>query len=637
MEQTSASTSGKAEHSQFALLKTRRFLPFFLTQFCGALNDNLYKNALLVILVSGALAGAGSDANVLVNIAAALFVLPFFLFSAIAGQLADKYEKSFYIRCVKIAEILIMLIGALALWLHQLWLLFTVLFAMGVHSTFFGPVKYALIPQHLRADELVGGNAQVEMGTFVAILVGTIAGSLLGGLAQPVLPVSMAIVGVALLGWLCSQQIPLAEPSAPDLRIDWNPLRETWALVKMTSEKRTVLLSVLGISWFWLIGAGYLTQVPNFATTVLRGGPSLIALLLCAFTIGIAAGSLLCERMSGHKVEIGLVPFGSIGLSLFGIDLFFAAQTYSGEVGVGALAFFGQRGAIRVLCDLMLIGVFGGFYIVPLYAVVQARSAPAQRARVIACNNILNALFMVISSLIGILFLGAAGGSIAGLYLLFALMNIAVALFIYQQVPEFTMRFLIWLLSHTLYRVRHQGLDCIPDRGAALITCNHVSYVDALLLAGAVRRPIRFIMYRPIYEIPLLNFIFRVGKAIPICSRSESEANYHTAMDAIAAGLAQGDLLAIFPEGQLTRDGDIAEFRRGIERILERSPVPVVPMALRGLWGSFFSHRDGAAFRRPFRRFWSRVAVVAAPPINPGEVTTSGLRERILALRGADR
>jgi len=291
---------------------------------------------------------------------------------------------------------------------------------------------------------------------------------------------------------------------------------------------------------------------------------------------------------------------------------------------------------VRVLIDLLLIGVFGGFYIVPLYAVVQARTAPEKRARVVACNNILNSLFMVASALIGALFLGVAGNSIASFYLLLALMNIAVAVFIYQQVPEFTMRFLVWLLSHTLYRVRHQGLEHIPERGAALIACNHVSYMDALLLAGAVRRPIRFVMHQPIFEIPVLNFIFRVGESIPICSRSEDEAGYQAAMETIAAGLVQGDLLAIFPEGKLTADGDIAEFRRGIERILERTPVPVVPMALRGLWGSFFSRCGGPAFTRPFRRFWSRVVVVAAPPLQPTEVTAAGLRKRILALRGAD-
>ncbi len=637
MDTSDANGPKRRDKSQFALLKTRRFLPFFLTQFCGALNDNLYKNALLVILVSGFMAGAGGDTDVLVNTAAALFMLPFFLFSALAGQLADKYEKSRIIRYVKVAEILIMLTGALALWTHQLWLLFAVLFAMGVHSTFFGPVKYALLPQHLYPEELIGGNAQVEMGTFVAILVGTIIGSLLGGLTQPIVPVSVAIVAVALLGWLTSRHIPTAEAKAPGLRIDWNPLRESVALIRMASEKRAVLLSILGISWFWLIGAGYLTQVPNFATTVLHGQASLIALLLSVFTIGIAVGSLLCERMSGHKIEIGLVPFGSIGLSLFGIDLYLAAEAYGGVAGVGALGFSAQPGALRILLDLMLIGVFGGFYIVPLYALVQARTAPEKRARVIACNNILNAVFMVVSSLVGALFLGPADGTIPMFYLLLALMNIAVAVFIYQQVPEFTMRFLVWLLSHSLYRVRHENLHNIPDEGAALIACNHVSFVDALLLAGAVRRPIRFIMYQPIYDIPVLNFIFRVGEAIPICSPKEDEQRYRQALDEIAEGLARGDLLCIFPEGKLTRDGELDRFRRGIERIVQRTPVPVIPVALRGLWGSFFSHSGRGAFRSPFQKIWRRVTIAAAQPVMALDLNADELHNRVLALRGLEK
>lgn len=637
MDTSDANGAQRRDKSQFALLKSRRFLPFFLTQFCGALNDNLYKNALLVILVSGFMAGAGGDTDVLVNTAAALFVLPFFLFSALAGQLADKYEKSRIIRYIKVAEILIMLTGALALWTHQLWLLFAVLFAMGVHSTFFGPVKYALLPQHLYPEELIGGNAQVEMGTFVAILVGTIIGSLLGGLAQPIVPVSAAIVAVALLGWLCSRQVPVAEAKAPALRIDWNPLRESVALLRMASEKRAVLLSILGISWFWLIGAGYLTQVPNFATAVLGGQASLIALLLSVFTIGIAVGSLLCERMSGHKIEIGLVPFGSIGLSLFGIDLYFAAEAYRGLAGVSAFGFLVQPGAGRILLDLMLIGAFGGFYIVPLYALVQARTAPEKRARVIACNNILNAVFMVASSLLGALFLGPADGAIPMFYLLLALMNIAVAVFIYQQVPEFTMRFLVWLLSHSLYRVRHENLHHIPDEGAALIACNHVSFVDALLLAGAVRRPIRFIMYRPIYDIPVLNFIFRVGEAIPICSPKEDEQRYRDALDEIAAGLERGDLLCIFPEGKLTRDGELDRFRRGIERIVRRTPVPVIPVALRGLWGSFFSHSGRGAFKSPFQKIWRRVTIAAAQPVAATDVNVDDLHNRVLALRGPEK
>ena len=615
-------------------------MPLFLTQFFGALNDNLFKNALLVMIVSASITGVAAgtnNTNALVNLAAGLFILPFFLFSAISGQLADKYEKSRIIRKIKLAEILIMLTGFVALWYQAWWLLMVVLFLMGVQSTFFGPVKYSILPQHLHEDELVAGNAQVGMGTFVAILIGTISGSLLGGSEHATWLVGLAVVSVAVVGWLSSWGIPLAESKAPNLKIDWNVPRISWQLIKLASEKRTVFLAILGISWFWMLGASYLTQMPNFTVTVLKGSPGVIALVLSSFTVGIAIGSLLCDRLSGHRVEIGLVPLGSIGLSVFGIDLYFAAHGYSGIEGVGPVSFFVQPGGFRVLLDILMIGLFGGLYIVPLYAMVQARTDDEKRARIIGCNNILNALFMVFASLLGLLFLGVAGFSIPDLFLTVALMNIAIAVFIFQQVPEFTMRFLVWLLSHTIYRVKHQGLEYIPSRGAAMIVCNHVSYVDALLLAGAVRRPIRFIMFKPIYELPVLNFIFRTGGAIPICSRQQDEQAYLKAMDDIAEALEQGHLLCIFPEGRLTQDGEINEFKVGIEHILERTPVPVVPMALQGLWGSFFSHSHGGVFKKPFRPQWRHIKVLADTSILSEQVTAEALQEMVIGLRGSYR
>lgn len=623
------------EHkSLFGLFNTRRFLPFFLTQFSGALNDNLFKNALLVVFVSSAATQDLGNSNTLVNIAAGLFILPFFLFSPLAGQLADKYDKARIIRYVKTIEIIIMVVAAIAWWSHQWWVLMALLFAMGTQSAFFGPIKYSIIPQHLDDDELVSGNAQVEMGTFVAILVGTIGGTLLADLTRPELIIGAVIITVAVLGWVASRSIPSAPSHAVDLVVDWNPFREAWALYGLARERRAVLLSIVGISWFWLMGAAYLTQMPNFAVAVLNGTPGLIATLLCGFVVGIASGSLLCDRLSGHKVEIGLVPLASIGLSVFGIDLFFSANAFVAPPLLSVAEFLSRPDGLRILLDIVLIGLSGGLYIVPLYANIQSRTEDDSRARVIAFNNMLNALFMVIASVLGIILLGAAGLSIPEFFLVVALMNIAVALFIYYQVPEFTMRFLVWLLSHTLYRVRHQGLEYIPEQGPALIASNHVSFIDALLIAGAVRRPVRFIMYKPIFEIPVLNFIFRTGGAIPICSPKEDEAVYLAAMDTIAQGLEQGDLLCIFPEGKLSRDGEIDELRPGILRMIERSPAPVVPMALRGLWGGFFSHSGSGPFKKPFRRIWSKIDVVAAPPIVPEDLTMERLTDAIQILRG---
>ncbi|MCK9505777.1 MAG: MFS transporter [Porticoccaceae bacterium] len=620
--------------SQFHLLASKRFLPLFVTQFLGAFNDNLFKNTLIVLLVSAGASGQ-FDSNIMINLAAGLFVLPFFLLSPIAGQLADKYEKSALIRRVKFAEIVIMAIAVAVLY-FQWWAgLLGVLFLMGVQSAFFGPLKFSILPQHLHPGELVAGNAQVEMGTFAAILTGTLLGTLIGGLEYYLPAMAVGVISIAVLGWLASRQIPPAEPHAADLQLNFNPFSEMKELVALAREKKAVWLSILGISWFWLLGAAYLTQTPNFAVTVLNGGVSLIALLLCTFTVGIGAGSLLCDRLSGHKVEIGLVPLGSIGLSGFGIDLYFAAQNYAIADASTLSLFFAGSGGVRILVDLLLLGLFGGLYVVPMTAMIQARTPVAKRARVIACGNIFNALFMVVASVLGALLLGLAGLEIPEFLLIIALANIAVAVFIYLQVPEFTMRFLVWLLGHSIYRVRHEGFEHIPERGAAVLVCNHVSFVDALIIGGAVRRAVRFVMYKPIYDLPLLNFIFRTAGAIPVCSRRESEAVYESAMKAVADALARGELVCIFPEGKLTRDGDIDEFRPGIEKIIAQTPVPVIPMALRGLWGSFFSH-SGGVFRSKMRPF-CRVDVAVAPAIAPEQVSAADLRVKVAELRGEMR
>src|SRR3990167_1324836 len=318
---------------------------------------------------------------------------------------------------------------------------------------------------------------------------------------------------------------------------------------------------------------------------------------------------MLCERLSGHKVEIGLVPFGSMGLTLFGILLWW----HSGGFPPGPhdwLGVLAQGQAWWVLADILGIGLFGGFYIVPLYALIQSRTEEHERARVIAANNILNALFMVISALVSIAMLSLAKLSIPQLFLVVSLMNIAVNTYIFKIVPEFSMRFLVWLLGHSMYRVEHRDLELIPDEGPAVLVCNHVSFVDALLIGGAVRRPIRFVMYYKIYNLPVLNFIFRTAGTIPIAGRNEDIQIYEQAFARIAQYLKDGELVCIFPEGKLTADGEMNEFRGGVTRILEETPVPVIPMALQGLWGSFFSRDPDKGV---FRRLWSRVTLVAGP------------------------
>ncbi|QTA78285.1 MFS transporter, phospholipid/glycerol acyltransferase domain-containing [Desulfonema limicola] len=618
--------------NQFALLNTKRFGPFFWTQFFGAFNDNVFKNALLILLAYQSASMVDIDSNTLMNIAAGLFILPFFLFSATAGQIADKYEKSMLIRRIKFMEIIIMLCAAGAFYLKNIYMLLFLLFLMGTQSTFFGPLKYSIIPQHLKKDEIVGGNALVSMGTFISILLGTMAGGIL--IQHGDYAVGFIVCAIALAGWLVSIKIPKACSLSPEIKLDFNPFTQIWKTVGYARYLHSVFLSVLGISWFWFLGSAYLTQIPNFTKLVLKGNESVVTLLLTMFSIGIGAGSLFCEKLSGRKVELGLVPLGSIGLSIFGIDLFLAYDPPEIKTLMGISAFMQTPGSFRVLADLVLIGIFGGFYIVPLNAFIQTRTRAEYRARVIAANNILNSLFMVLSALTGIVLLGIMKIGIPKFFLVVAILNALVAVYIYTVVPEFTMRFLIWILTHTMYRVKHKGLENIPDEGPAVLVCNHVSFVDGLIIAGACRRPIRFVMFEPIYRLPILNFIFRTGKAIPITSQKTDPETFNKAFEMISQTLEEGELICIFPEGKLTTDGEIDIFKPGIERVIKQNPVQVVPLALRGLWGSFFSRKYGASMKKPFKRFCSKIELFAGEPVMPEAVTAGKLQKIVQELRG---
>jgi 1-acyl-sn-glycerol-3-phosphate acyltransferase len=622
-----------SESSQFRLLGTRRFAPFFATQALGAFNDNAFRNALVVLV--GYHMGLDEHAvGFYSNVAPALFILPFFLFSASAGQLAEKYEKARIIRWVKLFEIAAMALAAAGFWLQSIPLLLSVLFLMGLHSTVFGPIKYAILPQTLRADELVGGNGLVEMGTSLAVLVGMIVGGV--AMSSGPLPASLLVLAVALAGWLTSRSIPPAPATAPDLRFEWNPFTETWRVLGFVTKNRTVFNSVLGISWFWFFGGVFTMQLPNYTRIFLGGTESVQIFVLALFSIGVGIGSLLCERLSGHKVEIGLVPFGSIGLTVFGLDLYFARPAATSLHDLSAFAFLAAPGGWRIALDFVLVGLFAGFYIVPLFALVQSRAERSELSRVIAGNNILNALFIVGAAVFG-LGLSAAGFSIPQILLVTAVLNALVAIYIYTLVPEFLMRFLSWILVNTLYRIKVEGSERIPAEGAALLACNHVSFMDALIIGGSVRRPVRFVMYYKIFEIPVLKFIFRTAKAIPIAGRKENPQLLERAFDEVDRALADGELVCIFPEGGLTRDGTIDTFRSGVEQILARRAVPVVPLALRGLWGSVFSRRDSALGRaRLPRRFRARIGLVAGTPLPAAEASAPALEARVRELRGAD-
>jgi len=620
--------------SQFSLLSKRRFAPFFWTQALGAFNDNAFRNA-MVMLVAFQMALPDAQVSLYTNLAPALFILPYFLFSATAGQLAEKFEKTRIIRYVKLFEIAAMIIAAVGFFTHHVSLLLVVLFLMGVHSTVFGPIKYSILPQALERSELVGGNALVETGTQLAMLIGMIVGNSLMLIAgYGTLAASLTTIAIACTGYFVSRAIPAAPATAPDLRFNWNPLSETWRVLKITHEDRAVFNAVLGISWFWFFGTVMIAQLPNYTRHTLGGDGSVNTLVLTLFSLGTGIGSLLCEKLSGKRVEIGLVPMGAFGLTVFAVDLFFARPGVAAGAGLGWTAFVAAPGAWRVMLDLTMIGAFAGFYVVPLFAFVQSRAPRERLSRIIAGNNIVNALLICVASGFGI-GLTALGLDVPTIFLVTGIVNIAVAIYIFALVPEFMMRFITWVLVNTLYRVRVDGLRNVPDEGAALVVCNHVSFMDPLILMASVRRPMRFVMYHKIYDLPLLRFVFRTAKAIPIAGRSEDPALMERAFELVDEALANGEVVCIFPEGGITRDGSIQNFRPGVDRILARRPVPVVPLALRGMWGSIFSRRDSALRRaRLPRRFWSRIELVGGAPVAASEANAVSLEARVMELRG---
>lgn len=620
--------------SQFLLLSQRRFAPFFGTQFLGALNDNIFRNGLVILITFQGIRVLGMGHTVLANVAAFLFILPFFLFSATAGQLADKYEKSMLMRRVKLLEIGLMTLAAIALLSKLYSLLLFVLFLMGCQSTLFGPVKYAYLPQKLHNDELVGGNALVESGTYVAIIIGLIIGvETVDFESDRQIPLAVTLVAVACMGYFTSRKIPKTEAADPELTINWNAWQETWKIISFARAEKSVFLSILGISWFWFFGAAMTIQIPAYTADILNGNESVVTTLLVAFAVGVGAGSLLCERMSGHRIELGLVPFGAIGMSLFSVDLYFAQPdaALSSVSTVGE--FLSRAGSWHILADLALLGAFGGFYSVPLYALIQKRSDRKHLSRIIAANNIINSLLMVGAAVFSIIIL-KSGFSIPELFLFIAVLNALVAIYIFTLLPEFLMRFLAWIVINIVYRIRPTGLENIPKNGPAVVVCNHVSFMDPIILGGSVTRPMRFVMYYKIFRMPFLSFIFRHAKAIPIASKLENEDLMNAAFEKVDAELAAGNIVCIFPEGGLTSDGEVQRFKPGIEKIIARRPVPVIPVALGRLWGSWFSRRKSGGIQKIPGRLFARVPVIIGEPVAPADVTADSLELLVRTLRG---
>ena len=622
-------------HSQFNLLRQRRFLPFFIVQSLGAFNDNVYRQAIIGLLFY--LGVSADERSLYTTLAPAIFILPYFLFSALAGQIADKLEKSRLIVITTTMEIVIMTLAAAGFLTQSMPVLLVALFCTGLQSTLFGPVKYSVLPSVLKPEELTGGNGLVEMGTSMSILTGMIVGGLIFTLAGSHGPVvaATAVIALAVCGNLCARMIPKVDAGDPTLKINWNPLPESLAVLRMAKKQKAVRNAILGVSWFWFVGTVLTSQLPTYAVTNLGGEPTLYIFALALFSVGTGVGSLLCEKLSGRRVEIGLVPLGAFGMTAFLLDLYFARAGEATAEGLSVIQFVQQAGSTRIIIDLLGIGLFTGFFVVPLFALIQSRTPKSEMSRVFAALNIQNSGFIVAAACVG-LAAHAAGITIPQLFLALGVANALVAIYIFTIVPEFLMRFLSWLMVRVLYRLRPHGIEAsVPDEGAALIVCNHVSYLDALILSASIPRPVRFVMYYRIFNIPVMSWIFRTAKTIPIAGAKEDPALMQRAFDEIDAALAEGELVCIFPEGALTRDGNMTAFKSGVEKILKRRPVPVVPMALRGMWSSMWSRRDSRLGRmRVPRRFRATIDVAAASAVDGATTNADLLEARVRALRG---
>ena len=629
-----------SQGNQFSLLKKRRFLPFFLTQSLNAFNDNVFKQALIALITFGALALNDEQRKIFTQVAAGLFILPFFLFSGISGQLSDKLDKAKIAVWVKAAEIIIMGFGAIGFFTQNIYLLLAMLFMMGLHSTVFGPLKYGILPQVLKPNELTGGNGLVEMATFLAILTGTIVGTTLILRQSPdvahlgAILIAVVSIGLAIIGWLTARAIPAV--AAPDamLKVNWNPITSTWHNLQDLRGNRTVLLSCLGISWFWFFGTIYFTQLASYAKETLGGQEGAYNVLLAVFSIGSAIGAVLCEVLSKKRLEIGLVPFGAFGMTIFSVGLYFSCPEALGSKDLSVQQFLAQPQVWKVMTWMLLMAISSGLFIVPLFALVQSRSFVEKRSRIIAANNILNAAFMVTASLLTVLLLKLRF-NIPQILLITAILNLLVAIYIFTLVPEFLMRFCCWILINVMYRVKVEGVENLPEDGPVLMVCNHVGFTDPLIIAGCIPRPTVFVMYWKIFQAPGANWLFKTARAIPIAGRNENPEMYERAFASISSALKAGEVVCIFPEGGLTPDGDVKEFKRGVELALERDPVPVLPMALQGLWGSMFSRwdRHNKKLKLP-RRLFARVALVVGPLIKPELAKAEGLEAEVKRLRG---
>jgi acyl-[acyl-carrier-protein]-phospholipid O-acyltransferase/long-chain-fatty-acid--[acyl-carrier-protein] ligase len=590
-----------AEGSYRQVIGHKGFQSFLWTQFLGAFNDNLFK--IVVSLVAVELASA-SGAGRNLSLAGAVFILPFLLFSGYAGQLADAFSKRSVLVVTKSFEIVTALLGIVAFVIGRLEMTLAVLFLFALQATFFSPAKYGILPEVLPDRHLSRANGLLEMSTFVAIVIGTAVGSYMLDLWRDRLwVIGLAVLAIAVVGMWTSFGIPhapsAARPPQWGTRFRLNPWGEIGDGLKRLRKDRVLWLTVIGISYFWFLGALLQLTTVLFGAEVLKLDDRWIGVLTAFAAIGIGAGSMVAGRLSGDKVELGLAPIGAIGMGAFAILL---SRSSTSVAAAGT--------------NLTMVGFFGGIFAVPLNALLQQRSGDQERGRLMATNNFVNMLGVLLAS--GALWLCSSvlGMRADGIFLTFGILTLLSSVYVLSVVPEFLIRFSLWLLTHTIYRIRIVGQEHVPSRGPALLVCNHLSHVDGFLVGACVQRFIRFMVYKPYYELKAVNCLMRLMKAIPV-----GTGNRRDILGSLAAAreeLRLGHVVCVFAEGSISRTGNLLPFKRGFEKMVEGLDVPIVPVYLDRVWGSIFSFKGGRFFWKAPARIPYPVTVAFGRPLPSG-------------------
>lgn len=596
----------------------RRFFPFFIVQFFGAFNDNVFKNAMLIYF---SLIFSAQTLSLYTNLAMALFILPMFLFSAWSGLIAETIEKKRLIIALKLLECLIILLGIIAFSYQQSWLMMIVLCLLGIQSAFFGPVKYGILPEQLKKEELMLGNGLIEAGTFLAILTGTILGADIVGRAFNNMEhinfnlLYIVMIIAAGVGLLAAFFVPKKALNARQSLPVFRPWAQTKALIAYTYQQKPLFNAILANSWFWLLGAVLLTQIPQFSKDVLGANPQITTYLLAIFSIGIGIGSIAASKLTAGRIETELSTLAAWLMLPFMIGIaFLSGKTSQHQTLLDFAQFFHQRNFWTVSCLFFGLAFFGGIYVVPLYAKLQHQSEEGNKSRIIAANNIINSFFIVLISLFSILILSILGLSLRTLFLIITIAHFVVAIILFKREPHYTLRFIAIMISRSFYRLKVVGRENLPEQGGILLICNHVSYMDSLIIMAASHRRVRFMMYYLIHRFKPLHWLFKAAATIPIAGKRENPQVFNEAFDIVSESLKNGEQILIFPEGKLTTDGEIGTFQRGAEFILKRDPVPVIPLYIDNLWGSFFSRYEGLFKGKP-RKFRANITLYIGKPL----------------------